>query len=260
MKLLDHFSQSGDIFFRLRSYLPLLLLPAFLLALHDPPAVTGAWRAMLEAAAFLLSLFGLAIRIFTIGSAPPGTSERSTRDPRASLLNTRGPYSVVRHPLYLGSTIVALGLAVFTLTWYMPVIVILAGLLYHERICAREEVFLESRFGDEFRMWAGRVPALIPALGRYEPSAGRFRWKKVFGREFHGLFVIGSSFYVLDGIRQFFAIGRWAPDRTWAALFVVTGAIFVGLTLLKKTTRVLAISESPLPPRARNSRYPIAGM
>jgi protein-S-isoprenylcysteine O-methyltransferase Ste14 len=245
MKLLDHFGRSGDAFFRLRSYLPLLLLPAFALSLWAAPGLEDSRRTALEAAAFLVSLAGLGIRIVTIGSAPPGTSERSTRDPRASLLNTLGPYSVVRHPLYLGSTVVAFGLALFTLTWYMPVIVLLAGLLYHERICVREEVFLENRFGNEFRAWAERVPALIPALRNYRPASGGFRWKKVLAREFHGLFVIGASFYVLDAIRHLFAFGRFVAEPIWTAVFLVTGGLFVVLTILKKSTRLLSVSETP---------------
>jgi protein-S-isoprenylcysteine O-methyltransferase Ste14 len=243
MKLLDHFGQSGDRFFRLRSYLPLLLLPAFVAAIHSP-GLQGRSLVLCQFAGFVVSLAGLAIRVITIGAAPPGTSERSTTDPRASLLNTLGPYSVVRHPLYVGNTVVAIGLAISTATWYTPVLVLLASLLYHERICVREEVFLEGRFGDQFREWAERVPAMLPAFSGYVPSAGRFRWKKVIGREFHALFVIGAGFFVLDGGREAFAHGRFAVHPLWWSVFAATGALFVLLTVTKKLTSLLAVSES----------------
>ena len=58
---------------------------------------------------------------------------------------------MVRHPLYLANYVIALGLSCFSRAWYLPVIVSLAGLLYYERIAAREEQFLEARFGDAFR-------------------------------------------------------------------------------------------------------------
>ncbi len=244
MKLLDHFPAAGDRLFRLRSYLPLLLLPAFILSVKAGSTVGGAVRTGCEALGFAISLIGLAIRVYTIGGAPPGTSERSTRDPRATLLNTLGAYSVVRHPLYLGNTLVALGLALFTSTWFMPTIVVLASLLYHERICAREESFLEAQFGDPFRQWACEVPALVPALGRFRPAAGRFRWKKVLAREFHALFVIGAGFLVLDVATKAFATGRPAADPFWLVVFVVTGLVFVVLTLVKKLTRLLHVSET----------------
>lgn len=241
MKLLDHFSRSGDFCFRWRSYLPLLLLPVFLLGVADAarrPAPEG-WGRAWQAGCFLLSMAGLAIRVITIGTAPAGTSERSTCNPRASVLNTAGAYSIVRHPLYLGNTLVALGLACLPGVWYLPVIVALASLLYHERIAAREERFLEERFGDEFRRWADAVPAMIPAPGRYVPPAARFRWRRVVGREFHALFVVGAGFFVLDLGRRAVATGLVSLDPVWTAVATVTAVVFIVMTAVKTTTRLL---------------------
>jgi protein-S-isoprenylcysteine O-methyltransferase Ste14 len=241
LRLLDHFSRSGDFCFRWRSYLPLLLLPVFLLGVADAAGrpAPGAWGRVWQAGCFLISLAGLAIRVITIGTAPAGTSERSTRDPRASVLNTAGAYSVVRHPLYLGNSLVALGLACLPGVWYLPVIVALASLLYHERIAAREERFLEERFGDEFRRWADTVSAMVPAPGRYRPPATPFRWRRVLGREFHALFVIGAGFFVLDLGRRFAATGRVSVDPIWTAVAVATALVFIVMTAVKKTTRLL---------------------
>ncbi len=244
MKLLDHFSHSGGAVFRLRSYLPLLLLPAFVLAARSGAAVGAGWKMGCEIAGLAVAMSGLALRVLTIGSAPPGTSGRGTRDPYASLLNTRGVYSVVRHPLYVANTLVGFGLALFTATWYLPVIVLLAGLLYHERICVREEVFLEQRFGEVFRAWADEVPALVPALGRYRAAAGPFCWKRVLGREFHALFVIGAGALFLDALTAFFANGRFTPRPIWAIVCAVTGLLFLILTGLKKWTSLLRVPES----------------
>ncbi len=244
MKLLDHFPSAGDRLFRLRSYLPLLLLPAFVVAARAGATTGGALRAACESLGFVISLTGLAIRVYTIGSAPPGTSERSTRDPRAASLNTSGAYSVVRHPLYLGNTLVALGLALFTATWYMPTIVVLASLLYHERICAREEVFLEAQFGQAFDAWSLEVRAMVPTFGRFRAAPGPFRWKKVLAREFHALFVIGAGFFVLDIAKGAFATGRLGADPAWFAVFVATAVIFVALTFVKKLTRLLHVPET----------------
>jgi len=238
MTLLDHLSHSGDFLFRWRSYFPLLLLPVFLLALADSPfaAAPGGWARIWQVFCLLLSLAGLAVRVLTIGTAPAGTSERSTTDPRAAALSTTGAYSIVRHPLYLGNTLMALGLACFPGVWYLPVIVALSSLLYHERIAAREERFLEERFGDDFRRWADRVPAAVPALARYVPPATPFWWRRVLRREFHALFVIGAGFFVLDVARRFLLTGLITPDPFWTSVLAVTGAIFVVLIVIKKST------------------------
>jgi protein-S-isoprenylcysteine O-methyltransferase Ste14 len=235
LKLLDHFTGSGGTLFRWRSYVPLVLLPAFLLSLAGGGYLFGSrnWDRAWGLGCLALSLAGLAIRVWTIGTAPAGTSERSTTAPRATTLSTAGVYSIVRHPLYLGNSIIALGMACFSRTWYLPVIVALASLLYHERICAREEAFLEERFGDDFRAWATRVPALVPRFG-YEPAREAFRWTRVLGREFHALVAIGASFFVLDVIHESLVRGSLFLDPLWTWISVVTGVIFIVLTLLKR--------------------------
>jgi protein-S-isoprenylcysteine O-methyltransferase Ste14 len=243
VKLLDQIPRSGDWLFRWRGQLPLLMLPLFLLGLRDarlpnpvPPAV-HVWQI----AALAIALSGFLIRVVAIGTAPAGTSERSTTNPRASALRTSGLYSIVRHPLYLGNTLTAIGFAWFTAVWYLPVIVALIGILYHERIAAREEVFLEGRFGAAFQLWADRVPAMIPRLSGYERSTTPFAWRRVAGREHHGLLVIGAVLFVLDVVRAALAAGRLVFDPSWTALFLFTAAIFVVCTVLKRTTRLFDV-------------------
>jgi protein-S-isoprenylcysteine O-methyltransferase Ste14 len=247
MKLLDQFCRSGDVLFRWRGQLPFLMLPLLVLGLADAglpaelPAGVRGWQIFSVAVA----LAGLAIRVAAIGTAPAGTSERSTTNPRASMLRTTGLYSLVRHPLYVGNTLTAIGLACFTTAWYLPVIVALAGLLYHERIAVREEVFLEERFGDEFREWAGRVRAMAPRWSGYVPSATPFVWRRVLGREFHGLMVIGAVTFALDLTRSALATGRPVLDPLWTTFFAGTAAVFVACSALKKFTSVFRVEDTP---------------
>lgn len=244
MKLLDQIPRSGDVLFRWRGQLPLLLLPLFLLGLVGArlPQPLPAWARAWQVVSALVALAGLAIRVAAVGTAPAGTSERSTTGPRASELRTTGLYSVVRHPLYLGNTLTAFGLACFTATWFVPAIVLLLGLLYHERIAAREEVFLEGRFGPEFLAWADRVPAMVPRLSGYVPSTTPFVWRRVLGREFHGLFVVGAVLFVLDLARAFLATGRLVFDPLWTAFFLLTAVAFAAGILLKRLTRIFSVS------------------
>lgn len=241
MKLLDHFSRSGDLFFRWRSYLPLLLLPVFVASFigarypFDSHLLDLVW----EVACFLFSLAGLAIRVFTVGSAPRGTSGRNTREQKAEILNTTGAYSVVRHPLYLGNYLVALGMSFFSRTWFLPIIVSLTALLYYERIAVREEEYLERKFGEEFRRWAAEVPAMMPNLRNYQPPVLPFSWMKALGREFYGIFIVTTSFFILDVIQEFAITGRLAFDTVWASVFVLSAFFFVTMWTLKKRTGLL---------------------
>ena len=68
-----------------------------------------------------------------------------------------GIYRRTRNPLYLGSTLVYLGLSVAAGSWWA--IVLVAPLLWvmNVGVIAREERYLERKFGDAYRSYKARV-------------------------------------------------------------------------------------------------------
>ena len=239
MTILDQFVRDGDRLFRWRSYFPLALVPVLVAGVFttpspfDSPAAERAW----EVVAGLVALAGVALRAWAVGTAPEGTSERSTVNPRASELRTSGLYSVVRHPLYLANGLMGLGVALFPAVWYLPVIVVPGTWLYYERIAAREEQFLDGQFGPAFREWASRVPAILPAWSGYRPASMPMSWRKVLRGEFYGLMVIATSLCALDAA-QGRARGTWAIDPFWSWAWAAVAVCFVTARTLKKTTKV----------------------
>ena len=225
---------AGDTLFRRRSYMPLVLVPLFLLTLMDDRApTTFRWELFCLAVA----LCGLFVRGFVVGTAPRGASTRGTRRPTAESLSTLGAYSVVRHPLYLANTLVAVGCSMLSGTWYLPLIVVLLSFIYHERIAAREEAFLQSTFGDSFDAWTREVPAMVPAFRKYRPSGVPFQIRKVFTQESHGLCAIGTAFLVLDTLEDSVRLGHFAVDRRWLAIFIATLIPFLIVVAAKKWPR-----------------------
>jgi protein-S-isoprenylcysteine O-methyltransferase Ste14 len=100
-------------------------------------------------------------------------------------LAVSGPYAYVRNPLYLGTLLVAAGLAVASRWWPLAVLFALVfGLIYLPAI-ELEEQHLRSLFPD-FATYAARVPALRPV---WRPKSGtRFRWYLYFhNREYQAL-------------------------------------------------------------------------
>jgi protein-S-isoprenylcysteine O-methyltransferase Ste14 len=238
----ERLAASGDLLFRWRSYLPLLLLPLFVASLADTNShPSPLWQACCLAVA----LAGLAVRVLVVGSAPPGTSERGTRRPTAALLNTRGAYSLVRHPLYLANGLIYVGLSLIPGVWYLPTIVALASLLYFERIAAREEAFLLEQFGAQFTEWAAEVPAVIPRFSQYRPASTAFDTGKALTQEAHGLFAIVSAVFVLDSVKASFAVQLPVISPTWLPAFLLTGLILLGATIVKKRRAAKPTAQHP---------------
>jgi protein-S-isoprenylcysteine O-methyltransferase Ste14 len=225
---------TGDVLFRWRSYMPLVLVPLFVISVTDDrPPTPFAW----EIFSFAVAIAGLVVRALVVGTAPHGTSSRGTRRPTAESLSTRGAYSIVRHPLYVANTLVALGCALLSGTWYLPIIVVLLSFIYHERIAAREEAFLQATFGDRFTTWASQVPALFPAFSRYEPSEVPFQLRRVIVQESHGLCAIGTAFLVLDTLEDSVRMGYFHVDRRWLTIFLASLIPFLVVVIFKKTGR-----------------------
>jgi len=97
MPLIEEFEGTGKWLFRWRSYLPLVMIGIFLLAMreYEYPGHSEVLDHLWEGFCLTVSFFGLGIRIFTIGHSAKRTSGRNTRKQVADTLNINGIYSVV---------------------------------------------------------------------------------------------------------------------------------------------------------------------
>lgn len=107
-----------------------------------------------------LIVIGTAVRIAALG----------TINKNRVLANT-GIYSLCRHPLYVGSTLLYLGFALLMndaefLYLGLPYVIVFFG-----AAAFSEEHFLRGKFGEEFEHYRHMVPGFVP-LGRWQ--AGEF--------------------------------------------------------------------------------------
>ena len=241
MTLQDEMIKSGNWLFRRRSYLPLLLFGIVLLAFRQYQYLGRSHQEDLfwELICLALSFFGLAVRIYTVGYSPQGTSGRNTQKQIARTLNTTGAYSLVRHPLYLGNFFIWLGVAMFVHDLSVCWIIMLIFWLYYERIICAEEAFLSERFGEQYLLWARQTPAFVPSIGHWRRPEGRFSVRKVLRKEYSGLFGIVASFFALEMIGDYVVNGRIVLDPYWLVLFAGGAVIYLILRTLKKKTRWL---------------------
>jgi len=243
MALSDVMEAEGNWLFRRRSYVPLVLLVPLVLVMwqFDWPAGSHRLHDEWAFACMGVSLLGLALRCWTVGHTPHGTSGRNTRDQLASKLNTAGVYSLVRHPLYLGNFVIWFGLAASCLVWWFLAIYVLAFWLYYERIMLAEEAFLRRKFDATFEEWAARTPAFVPRWSGYRPAALPFSWRNVLRREYTGLAGILCGFYALE-LAEHLAVDRRVFFEPLNAGLAALGLVaYVALLSLKRYTRVLHV-------------------
>lgn len=101
----------------------------------------------------------------------------------AESLVTCGPYSQVRHPLYISNTGFALGLALFHLGVSLWVVLFMIIVVAFEIALSRiEDRFLKNKFGEVWRAWALNTPAFFPRFrsDSKHVSAQRTFWQAFF--------------------------------------------------------------------------------
>jgi protein-S-isoprenylcysteine O-methyltransferase Ste14 len=116
------------------------------------------------------NIFGtivIAIGLILLFAGFRGLGKSLTANPvpnQDGVLVTKGIYSVVRHPIYLGLLIITFGLVVSSGVWGQIIVwVALAMLLVYKM--RWEEVLLTAKYKG-YAEYMTRVPAIIPGLKR----------------------------------------------------------------------------------------------
>jgi len=94
-------------------------------------------------------------------------------------LATGGPYAHTRNPLYLGSMLIGLGVAVGSSSPWVVLAVAAYFAAFYPSVMREEAAFLEERFSERYRGWARQVPSFVPRLWPAGPRDSRFRWSTV---------------------------------------------------------------------------------
>jgi protein-S-isoprenylcysteine O-methyltransferase Ste14 len=127
-----------------------LLGPMIDLWLALPPLTVPRWLGA------VVALPGLALI-----AAAVGVFRRSGEDPtpwtRSDQVIATGLYARTRNPMYLGMTIVGIGLAIGLASMMGVLLAFVAAVVVGRTVIAREEEYLEAKFGDAYRAYCARV-------------------------------------------------------------------------------------------------------
>jgi protein-S-isoprenylcysteine O-methyltransferase Ste14 len=242
MTLQEQFERTGNLFFRWRSYLPLLMAGLFIAALFDyqHPLANPALERLWGLGCLAVSFIGLGIRFFTVGFVPAGTSGRNTRGQVADSLNTTGMYSMVRNPIYLGNFIIWFGLSLFLKSWWFTTLIVLFFIIFYERIIFAEERFLQEKFGETFLSWAAHTPVILPRFRNWQAPELPFSWKAALNREYASFYATIVSFTILAVIGNLILTRNFDAAKMWLVIFVVGTIIYLTIRFLKKKTKILS--------------------
>ena len=101
----------------------------------------------------LVGLVGLALRAWAAGYLH-----------KQEVLTVTGPYAYTRNPLYLGSAVLALGVAVATRSWISALLLGVYFTVFYSVVMRREEDELRPRHIANFDCYAAAVPLFFPRL------------------------------------------------------------------------------------------------
>jgi protein-S-isoprenylcysteine O-methyltransferase Ste14 len=170
---------------RLRVTLGFLLLPLLFVAARPTS------KALLIG--LMISISGLLIRAWASGYLKKNQE-----------LTVTGPYAFTRNPLYLGTFILAMGVAVTTNSWWFVALFIALYLLIYIPVMMAEAETLNKLFPVEYASYSARVPMFLP---RFLPSRNS------------------------NGVRGQFALAQYLKHREYRAAF---GVFIIYLLLAAK--------------------------
>lgn len=141
----------------------LCLAPAGLAVMFSKPWVSEPAPAalLLDFVGWLFFLAYLTMRIWStlyVG----GVKDR--------VLQTTGPYSITRNPLYAGGFCFAMSISFFLKSFSLVGLTLVAAAAYTWLVIPAEESVLEGIFGDAYRDYKRRTPRVIPQPSLYQAA------------------------------------------------------------------------------------------
>ncbi len=98
-----------------------------------------------------LALFAAGVRTFSRSSTPLPTNQP------ARVLVTTGIFRRTRNPVYLGFFLIYIGIGVVMQSPWILLLLLPLAITIRYGVVAREEAYLERRFGDAYRDYTSRV-------------------------------------------------------------------------------------------------------
>jgi len=190
---------------------PLLLTSPTLVQTH--PVLDGS----LDIVGLFIACCGQALRLWAWGANPPVPGFR-----------LYGPYSFVRHPLYVGNFLIGLGLLIVFNAPLAYLIVLPSLALLYWSVTAEEEERLEKKWGAAYLEYQTQVPRFLVWRGGIVEGYQRvpFRWRQALSKEGESICGLAAGAISLEVYEEVLTHGFKGTQREllfWLLLSLLLG-------------------------------------
>jgi hypothetical protein len=201
------------------------------------PGGSALLEALTDAVGIGVCVLGQGLRLWAWGS---------NADVGKFGVRTRGPYVLMRHPLYTGNFLILCGLVVvFHNPWAYLLFLLPFAYLYHV-ITQMEEARMNRRFGADYHEYRGNdVPRFLPALRNFRvalKTTAPFGWGLAWRKEYEsccGWLAGVSIIAIYERVVAHGWVHYWSHTRNWLAFLGVVGMTTLGLWIWKTCTRTV---------------------
>lgn len=147
-----------------------------------------------------LAVLGEGLRIWAngyVGHVKVNRTLRNAGQDRIGTLITGGPYRYVRHPLYLGTFLIALGLCVAANNWWIGILMLAAYIVVYKQKMDQEDALLMDELNEAYSPYFKAVSQWLPHLRPYSKHEGRWVWQGI---------VSSKEWKTLLGVAALFAL------------------------------------------------------
>jgi protein-S-isoprenylcysteine O-methyltransferase Ste14 len=231
--------QIGNFFFKYRNW---VFVPLYLaLFIPSPALLAEPYHGWLLFTGLAVTLFGQAIRGATIGLAYIKRGGRNKKVYATNLV-TEGIFNHCRNPLYLGNTLMLLGVGILSNSLLYVGLIIPAFLFIYQTIIMAEENFLRNTYGKEFNAYCQRVNRWIPVFKGLKATFNsmQFNWRRWLVKELSTLYIwlLGITLIVLLKYPALTGDDAGLRNQLLGVIVPLITAVYFSVRYLKKSGKL----------------------
>lgn len=134
---------------------------------------------------FIIIFLGIFMRFWAAGTIRKNKS-----------LSVKGPYSICRNPLYLGSFLVGAGLSIALLPLFLVILFPILFLSVYIPKMYQEEDDLKEIFGNDFKKYQRNIELFVPSYKNFEKTEFSFR-QAIKNKEYNTILGVLAVFILI---------------------------------------------------------------